>query len=108
MVAELRRDAESFVDAMLEAENWKIALERYNGHPIPALLLAHQLMAIKQCLQRGRKGIPEAINGLDLAIDSLFPYTDFYKVSQKLYMRRLGGTLKPKDEETLRQLGVKI
>jgi hypothetical protein len=31
---------------MLEAENWKIALKRYEGHPIPALLLAHQLMAI--------------------------------------------------------------
>jgi hypothetical protein len=54
-------------DAMLEAENLKIALERYDGHPIAALLLAHQLMAIKQCLQRGRKGIPDAVSGLDLA-----------------------------------------
>lgn len=85
-------------DAMLEAENWKIALERYDGHPIPALLLAHQLMAIKQGLQRGRKGIPDAINGLDLAIDSLFPHTDFYKVSQKLYKRRLEGKINPKLE----------
>ena len=93
---------------MLEAENLKIALERYDGHPIPALLLAHQLMAIKQCLQRGRKGIPDAITGLDLAIDSLFPYTDFYSVSQKLYMRRLEGTLNPKKEEKLRELGVRI
>jgi hypothetical protein len=57
-------------DAMLEAENWKIALEHYEGHPISALLLAHQLMAIKQCLQRGKKGIPNAISGLDMAIDS--------------------------------------
>jgi len=35
---------------MLGAENWKIALKRYEGHAIAALLLAHQLMAIKQCL----------------------------------------------------------
>jgi hypothetical protein len=95
-------------DAMLEAENLKIALERYNGHPIPALLLAHQLMAIKQCLQRGRNGLPEAIGGLDLAIESLFSYTEFYKVCQKLYIRRLKGTLKPKEEEKLRQLGIKL
>jgi hypothetical protein len=47
--------------AMLEAENWKIALELYKGHPISALLLAHQLMAIRQCLQRGQKGIPNAV-----------------------------------------------
>jgi len=26
---------------MLEAENWKIALDLYGGHPVPALLLAH-------------------------------------------------------------------
>jgi hypothetical protein len=66
-------------DAMLEAENLKIALERYDGHPIPALLLAHQLMAIKQCLQHGEKGIADVIDGLDLAIDSLFLHTDFIR-----------------------------
>ena len=93
---------------MLEPENWKIALNRYKGHPISALLLAHQLMAIKQCLQRGRKGIPDAIAGLDLAIDRLYPHTDFHKVTHRLYLRRLEGTIKPKDEEKLRQLGVKL
>ena len=92
---------------MLESENWRVALELYKRHPTAALLLAHQLMALKQCLQRGSKGIPDAMSGLDLAIDSLFPYTEFYRVSQKLYMRRLEGTLKGKDEEKLRQLGVK-
>jgi hypothetical protein len=62
---------------MLEAENLKIALERYDGHPIPALLLAHQLMAIKQSLERGPNGIPDALNGLDLAIEILFPVHRF-------------------------------
>jgi hypothetical protein len=65
-------------------------------------------MAIKQYLQRGRKGIPDAITGLDMAIDSLFPYTEFYSVSHKLYMRRLEGALKPKEEEKLRELGVRV
>jgi hypothetical protein len=93
---------------MLEGENWKIALALYKGRPIPALLLAHQLMAIKQCLQRGKRGLPDAIAGLDLAIDNLFPHTDFYKVTHKLYMRRLEGTLTHRQEEQLRQLGVKL
>jgi hypothetical protein len=93
---------------MLEGENWKIALALYKGRPIPALLLAHQLMAIKECLQRGKKGLPDAIAGLDLAIDNLFSYTDFYKVTHKLYMRRLEGTLTHRQEEQLRQLGVKL
>jgi hypothetical protein len=92
----------------LEGENWKIALALYKGRPIPALLLAHQLMAIKQCLQRGKRGLPDAIAGLDLAIDNLFPHTDFYKITHKLYMRRLEGTLTHGQEEQLRQLRVKL
>jgi hypothetical protein len=93
---------------MLEAENLKVALELYERHPIPALLLAHQLMAIKQCLQRGKEGIPDAINGLDLAIDNLFPHTDFHKVSHRLFVRRLEGTINPNQEERLRELGVRL
>jgi hypothetical protein len=93
---------------MQEAENWKIALERYDGHPISALLLAHQIMAIRQCLERGRKAIPDAIAELDLAIEALYPHTDFHKVSRKLYLRRLEGILKPEQEEKLRQLGIKM
>jgi hypothetical protein len=96
------------VKAMLEAENWVIALELYKGHPISALLLAHQLTAIKQCLRRGTKGIPDAVAGLDLAIEGLYPYTDFHKVSQKMYHRTIEGTIKPKQEERLRKLGVKL
>ena len=54
---------------MLEAENWKIVFKVYARHPISALSLAYQLIAIKQSLERGQKGIPDAIAGLDLAIE---------------------------------------
>lgn len=93
---------------MIEAENWKIAVKHYKGHPIPALLLAHQLMALKQCLQRGPKGIRDALAGLDIAIDSLYPHTDFDRIGRKFYRRTLESALKPEQEEKLRQLGIKI
>ena len=93
--------------AMLDKENWKIALKVYAGHPIAALTLAHQLAAIRQSLQRGRKGVPEAIEGLDLAIQALYEHTDFHKLGHKLYRQRLEGTMKPKQEELIRKLGVK-
>lgn len=72
-----------FEVAMLDAENWKIVFKVYAGHPISALTLAYQLIAIKQSLQRGRSGIPDAIAGLDLAIESLYTHTDFYKMGRK-------------------------
>ena len=93
---------------MLDAEDWKIVFEVYKGHPVLALVLAQQLTAMRQSLERGRKGIPDAITGLNLAIDGLFDHTDFNKVSRKLYRQRLDGTLRSKLEEKLRELGVKL
>ena len=60
---------------MLDPENWKIVFGVYKGHSISALALAYQLIAIKQSLERGRKA--DAIKGLDLAIDGLYPHTNF-------------------------------
>ena len=93
---------------MLDPEDWKIVLKVYAGQSILALGLAQQLTAIRQSLESGRKGIPDAIEGLNLAIDGLFDHTDFNKVSRKLYRKRLDGNLKPKVEEKLRELGMKL
>jgi hypothetical protein len=93
---------------MLEAQNWEIALKLYEGHPLSALTLAYQLIALKQCLERGKRGIPDAIAGLDMAIESLYPHTDFEKMGRKFYHRAIEDKLKPDQAEKLRQLGVKI
>jgi hypothetical protein len=109
-----KRCGESFDPSTLSSntqrtgEQWKIVFEVYAGHPVAALTLAYQLIAIKQSLQRGQKGIPDAIVGLDMAIDGLYPHTDFHKMGHKFYHRTIEGTLKPEQEEKLRQLGVKL
>jgi hypothetical protein len=89
---------------MLEAESWKIVFEVYAEHPISALTLAYQLIAVKQSLRRGGKGITEAIAHLDLAIESLYPHTDFYNIGHKLYRRTIEGTITPKQEELISKL----
>ena len=93
---------------MSDAEDWKIIFEVYAGHPVLALTHAYQLIAIRQSLQRGAKGIPDAIAGLDLAIESLYPHTDFDRRGRKYYHRTIEDKLKPDPVERLRQLGVKI
>jgi hypothetical protein len=35
------------------------------------------VMTVSGIFPAGRKGIPDAITGLDLAIESLFPHTEF-------------------------------
>ena len=93
---------------MLEPENRKIAVKIYAGHPVSALLFAYQLTAIKQAIQRGSKGIPEAIEGLDMALESLYSHTDFHRMGHKFYYRTIEGILSPKHEAKLRELGVKL
>ena len=93
---------------MLDPQDWKVIFEVYARRPTSGLALAYQLIAIKQSLQRGRKGIPDAIAGLDLAIEALYPHTNFNKMGHKLYRRTIEGTITTKQEEKLRQLGVKL
>ena len=85
-------------NVMLDPEDWKIVFEVYKEHPMLALALAQQFTAIRQSLESGHKGIPEAIEALNLAIDGLFEHTDFNVMIRNLY----------RQEEKLRELGVKI
>ncbi|MCA1577057.1 MAG: hypothetical protein LC794_06800 [Acidobacteria bacterium] len=93
---------------MLDAENWKIALKVYARDPDAAIVLAFQLTGIKQSLERGRKGIPEAIEAFELAIEGLYPHTDFHNIPHKLYRRAIAGTIKRRQEELVRELGVRF
>jgi len=93
---------------MLDTEQWEMVLQVYTGHPVPALTLAYQLIEIKRSLRRGQKGIPNAIAGLDLAVEALYPHTDFHKMGRQLFQLAIEGRLKPDQEEKLRELGVKL
>jgi len=91
---------------MLNAADWKGVLEVYARHPSEALDLARQLMEIRKALKRGRKA--EAIAGIDLALQELYEHTSFDKVGRKFYHRVIEGTLSFKQQEKLRELGVKL
>ena len=93
---------------MLNAEDWENVFDVYKAHPTDAFALAYQLIAIKQALQRGQKGIPEAIAALDLAIESLYQHTSFEKMGHKFFRRVLEGKVTFEQEELLRKLGVKF
>jgi hypothetical protein len=91
---------------MLNAADWKGVLEVYARHPSEALGLARQLMEIRKALKRGQKA--EAIAGIDLAVKELYDHTSFDKVGRKLYQRVVEGSITAKQEEKLRELGVKF
>ena len=59
-------------------------------------------------LQQGRKGKRRVIAELEQAIEILFEHSDFRNLSRELFQQRINGTLKPKQERMLRELGVKF
>jgi hypothetical protein len=81
-------------------------LRFYKAHPIEAL--AYQLIAIRQTLERGSKGIPDLSKHLNLSIESLYPHSSFDRISRKFFWPVLEGKVTFEQEELLRKLGVKF
>ena len=89
---------------MLDPRDWKAILEVYAKEPTLALGLAYQLITLKQSLQRGPKGIPEALTALNQAIESLYPHTHFHKLARRLYHRTIESTITFEQEDLLTAL----
>jgi hypothetical protein len=89
---------------MLEAENWTVALQVYAGHPNSALALAYQLFELQHSLQRGKRGVPDVIKGLEIALECLYPHTDFDRLGKKLFRRTIKGTAIPEQDDLIRKL----
>jgi hypothetical protein len=89
---------------MHDPRDWKAILEVYAREPTLALALAYQFIGLKQALQRGPKGIPAAIAGLNQAIDSLYQHTDLHKMARRLYYRTIESTITFKQEDLITAL----
>ena len=84
---------------MLDPRDWKAIFEVYAREPSLALALAYQFTALKQSLQRGPKGTPEAITALDEALECLYPHTDFHRIGHCLYQLTIESTVSVKQED---------
>ena len=91
----------------LDAEDWQIAFEPYNGNPSAALSLGYRFTTLKEYLTEEPPKIKETIAAIDLGIEALFPFTDFHNISLDLFRKMIEGQLTFEEEEKLRALGVK-
>ena len=89
---------------MHDPRDWKAILEVYAREPTLALALAYQSIGLKQSLQRGPKGIPAALAGLNQAIDCLYEHTDLHKMARRLYYRTIESTITFKQEDLITAL----
>lgn len=90
----------------LDPEDWKLALEPYEGKPEAALSLAFLLTELKQSI--GDLNMHAALDEIDVAIDCLYDHSDFRNVSRELFETVIEGEIKSDKEALLRQLGIKF
>jgi hypothetical protein len=84
---------------MIDDETWNDVLELYARDADRAFILAQVLFCLKQTLKKP-KGKKTVARALELAIEKLYPYTGYYKASQKIFTTALAGKLKPKHDPT--------
>jgi len=100
---ETETDSESLP---LDAEDWKIAFEPYEGHSLDALTLGFHLTELKR--QINDLQMREALASLDRAIDRLYEHSEFCGAGREMFLTAIAGNLTTDKEEHLRQLGIRI
>ena len=100
-------DNDQIVEPPLDAEDWEIAFQVYEGHPACALTLAHHMISLRSYLNGEPKNIPEAIAAIDRTVDSLYEHSEFRSVGHELFRAAVEGRLTIEQENRLHELGIR-
>jgi len=92
----------------MDQEDWQLAFESYEGHPRAALRLGFNLAILRAYLDAQTIKCRHAIEILELALQVLYPHTEFHDVSFSLFIRLTEGKLTFEEEQMLNALGVKF
>jgi hypothetical protein len=90
----------------LNEEDWQIALEPYADHPLDALSLGFRFAVLRQLILDLQ--MPDAIAGLDVAIECLFEHSEFRSVGRELFQVAVEGRLTAEQLDTLHELGIRV
>lgn len=92
----------------MEREDWELAFEPFEGHAYAALRMGFNIATIRKDLNGLLLKSRPVMETLDLAMEVLFPFTDFHKASFDLFLKFTDGKLTFEEEEMLKALGIKI
>lgn len=95
-------------DQLVDAENWAIAFEPYEGKPSAALNLGFNLAVLRTELDMMLIKSQPVMEALDLAMEVLFPFTEFHDAAFDLFIRLTEGQLTKEEEQMLNALGIKF
>jgi hypothetical protein len=92
----------------IDRGDWELAFKPYEGHPSDALGLGFHLAILRSYLETQLFKPRPVLETLDLAMEALFPFTDFHKASFELFLKFMNAKITLEEEQMLRALGIKF
>jgi hypothetical protein len=93
---------------LVDQDDWELAFEPFEGHAYAALRLGFNFAMLRKYFDGQLIKSRPVMQALDLAMETLFPYTEFHKASFNLFIRLTEGKLTFEEEQMLNALGVKF
>ncbi|HJT26887.1 MAG TPA: hypothetical protein VJ784_05685 [Pyrinomonadaceae bacterium] len=88
-----RADNETPFNSM--EDQWESVLDLYEDQPVLAFILAQNFQVMKDVLEAGPSGTVQVIQSFDDAIETLFPFSEYYKAGREFFDLAMKGTLRP-------------
>ncbi|HXC71394.1 MAG TPA: hypothetical protein VN644_15540 [Pyrinomonadaceae bacterium] len=95
-------------DPLTDSGDWELCFEPLKGHAYAAVRMGFNIRTLRKHLDAQLFKPRPVMEALDLAMEVLFPYTDFHKASFDLFLKFTDGKLTFEEEQMLNALGVKI
>jgi hypothetical protein len=92
----------------MDRGDWEVAFEPLEGHSYPAVRMGFNIRMMRKYLDAQLFKPRPVMEALDLAMEVLFPFTEFHKISFELFLKFTDGELTFEEEQMLRTLGVKL
>ena|ERR1043166_2091017 len=76
-------------------DQWAVVLNAYEDEPNLAFILAQNFHVMKELLEAGPSGAAQVIESFEEAIETLFPFSEYYKAGREFFLLAVEGTLRP-------------
>ncbi|HKG58370.1 MAG TPA: hypothetical protein VKB05_01225 [Pyrinomonadaceae bacterium] len=87
--------------------DWELCFEPLKGHAYAAARMGFNIRLLRKHLDAQLFKPRPVMEALDLAIEVLFPFTDFHKASFEMFLKFADCELTFEEEQMLNALGIK-
>ena len=92
----------------MDREDWELAFEHLRGTGYTAIKMGQNIRMLYKYLDTQLFKPRPVMEALDLALEVLFPLTEFHKATFDLFLKSVDCELTFEEEQMLRALGIKL